>query len=40
MRKEFEVCPKIVFVPFLVTFEIEGCDLDKKGAKEGVLMFQ
>ena len=40
MREEFEICPKIVFVTFLVTFEIEGGDLAKKGARDSVLMCQ
>ena len=40
MREEFEICPKIVFGPFLVTFEIEGGDLAKKGVKEGVPLCQ
>ena len=40
MRDEFERCPKIVFGTFLVTFEIGGGDLKKKGAKEGILMCQ
>ena len=31
---------KKVFGTFLVTFEIEGGDLAKKDAKEGVLMCQ
>ena len=40
MRKESEICPKIVFGTFLVTFEIEGGDLAKKGTKEGILICQ
>ena len=40
MRKEFEICLKIVFGTFLVAFEIGGSALVKKGAKEGVLMCQ
>ena len=35
MREEFEVCLKIVFGPFLVTFEIEGGDSAKKRCKVG-----
>ena len=38
VREVFQICPKIVFGPFLVTFE-RG-DLAKKGAKEGVIMCQ
>ena len=40
MREEFEIYSKIVFGTFLVTFEIEGGDWPKKGAKDGVLMCQ
>ena len=40
MRKELEICSKIVFGTFLVTFEIKGGDLTKKGVNEGVLMCQ
>ena len=32
--EELEMCPKIVFGSFLVTFGIEGGDLAKKGVKE------
>ena len=40
MREEFEICPKLAFGPFLVTFEIKEDDSAKKGVKEGVLMCQ
>ena len=35
MREEFGICPKIVFVTFLVTFETEGGNLAQKGVKGG-----
>ena len=35
MREDFEICPKIVFGPFLVTFKIEGGDLVKTRCKGG-----
>ena len=40
MREGFEICPKMSLDLSLVTFEIEGGDLAKKGVKEGVLMCQ